>query len=162
MGSIDFTGLGGVAGLVKRVVDIFVPPKAPPEVRLRAETKIREMMEDYENSVVNAKAAIITAELNQDDKITKRARPSILYGGLLVIMVNHVLFPILAWWIDVFVDRPLPELPDLTMPPQFWLAWGGVCSIYVIGRSREKAGGDTGGLMGRIMDMIAPQKGGRS
>ena len=155
---MDFSGIGSVAKFAKSVVDRIFPPHASPEEKLKAETKIQQMMEDRENTVVNAKAAIITAELNQDDKITKRARPSILYGGLLVILVNHVLFPIAAWIIDAFIVAELPPLPNLTMPPQFWLAWGGVCSIYVLGRTREKTGGENSGMMGRIMDMIAPQK----
>lgn len=155
---VDLTGIGAAADLVSKIVDIFVPPKASAEERLAAEIKIREAVQDYENTVVQAKAAIMTAELAQDDKLTKRARPSIIYGGLLVLMANHVVFPMTAWVLQCLAFRQLPPLPDLSMPTEFWMVWGGVCSIYVLGRSREKAGVGAGGLLGRVMDMIVPEK----
>jgi hypothetical protein len=38
------------------------------------------------------------------------------------------------------------------------MAWGGAVSIYILGRFSEKAGGEVGGLMGKMYGMIAGTK----
>ncbi len=81
---------------------------------------------------LNAKAAFMKAELEQGDTFTKRARPSIIYTGLGIVILNAVL-----GWIANFTGRPVPEL---AVPAEFWYVWGGVCSAYVLGRSAEKRG----------------------
>jgi hypothetical protein len=154
---MDITGIGSIADFAKSIVDrIF--PRADPNEKLKAQTQIRQMIEERENTVVNAKASIMIAELQQDDKFTKRGRPTVLYAGLLFIAINHVLFPIFAWIADVFVTGSMPDLPALNLPNEFWWAWGGVCSVYVIGRTHEKVGADAG-LMSKIFGKVKNQQG---
>jgi hypothetical protein len=117
------------------------------------QTKIQQMVEEHENKVVGAKAQVMVAEMNQDDKYTKRGRPTILYGGLPIIFLNHVLFPAAAWLIEVFAAKAA-ALPNLQLPDQFWWAWGGVCSIYVLDRSAEKMGGTPGGVVGTLFGAV--------
>jgi len=145
----DLTGIGAVADFAKGIVDRIFPPGADPQEKLAAQTAIQQMVEERENRIVDAKAAVMVAEMNQDDIYTKRGRPTILYGGMLFIAANHVVFPIAAWVVNLALAAPV-EMPALTLPDEFWWAWGGVCSVYVLGRSAEKMGGAGGGLVGKL------------
>ena len=71
--------------------------------------------------------------MNQGDSYTKRARPTIVYSGLLFIFFVHVLFPMVSWFKST-------TLPELALPTEFWWAWTGVYSIWIVGRSTEKNG----------------------
>tara|TARA_Y100000310_G_scaffold249768_1_gene255864 strand:+ start:842 stop:1288 length:447 start_codon:yes stop_codon:yes gene_type:complete len=66
---------------------------------------------------------VIKAEMQQGDTFTKRARPMLVYWGMALITVSYL----------VGIFRTVPPLPD-----QFWLAWGGVVSVWIAGRSAEK------------------------
>lgn len=85
-------------------------------------------------------------EIEGGDKFTRRARPAIVYTGLIAILVNHVVVPIanrVVEWVAVFQGiRPemFEKLPEIDLPTEFWLAWTSVVSIYVVGRSAEKKG----------------------
>lgn len=83
---------------------------------------------------------ILLAELAQGDNFTKRARPTVVYAGVLFIFVLHVLLPLL-----VFVTKgTMPAKDSLPLlPEEFWLAWSGVVSIWVLGRSYEKVNAPT-------------------
>ena len=69
----------------------------------------------------------------------------------------HVVFPIIAWAALMFKGGPI-TLPAIALPDEFWMAWGGAVSIYILGRSSEKAGGEVGGLMGKMYGMISGTK----
>jgi len=81
---------------------------------------------------MNAKKSIIIAEMQQGDLFTKRARPSIIYGGILMAMLETGLNA--AAYFQGF------EPPGSFVPGQFWLAWTGIAGSWVIGRSAEKRG----------------------
>ncbi len=153
---MDFTGLGSIADFAKGVVDRFFPPQASAEEKLKAATTIQQMIQERENVVVNAKASIMVAEMNQDDNYTKRGRPTLLYAGLVFIFIVHVLIPLLSW-LAVFLGKPT-TLPTFTLPPEFWWAWSGVCGLYVIGRTSEKQGGASGGMLGKAMELLGGKK----
>jgi hypothetical protein len=89
-------------------------------------------------SEIQAKERILVAELQQGDSYTKRARPSIVYVGLIGAIVDAI------------------GTLDFTMSPEFWYVWGGVCGIYVIGRSAEKRG--VNGTLGKVVGAITGGK----
>ena len=74
--------------------------------------------------------------MQQDDLFTKRARPAIIYLGLLFIFIIHVAIPVLAY----ISGSPQDKIPSITLPSEFWWAWGTVVSVYGAGRSAEKRG----------------------
>jgi predicted membrane channel-forming protein YqfA (hemolysin III family) len=84
------------------------------------------------------------AELQQEDRFVKRARPSITYVGLFVIVFNYVFIPfvnrVMEW---VFIAREaegvlsLYALKPVDLPEMFWVAWGGVVAVYSVGRTTE-------------------------
>jgi len=93
------------------------------------------------SAVIESKQKIMVAELEHGDKFTKRARPSIVYTGLLAAVIDGI------------------GGIDFTMSPDFWYVWGGVCGIYAIGRTAEKRGWGgkvtkavTGGTMKSILE----------
>lgn len=153
---MDITGIGSIAEFAKGIVDRIFPPQASAEEKLAAQTQIQQMIEMRENAVIDAKAAIMVAEMNQDDNFTKRGRPTLLYSGLGFIFIVHVLIPLLSW-LAVFLGNPT-ALPTFTLPSEFWWAWSGVCGLYVLGRSAEKTGGEASGLLGKTMGLIGGKK----
>ena len=136
---LDLTGLGSVADLAKGLVNRFFPPAMSDTEKAAAQIQIEQMLEQRETALIDMQRSVITAEMAQGDAYTKRARPSIVYFGLAAIGLAHVLLPMLAWLILTLMGKPI-ELPAIQLPEQFWLTWGGVCSIWMIGRSAEKRG----------------------
>lgn len=150
---MDITGLGSAFDFAKDLVNHFLPAKASEKQKLEAASKMSVMLEQRESKLLEAKKDIIVAELQQGDLYTKRARPSIVYVGLIVIVFVHVLYPVLfnlAMLVFILLnklDALTPEmlkhinaLGQIDLPAAFWATWGSVCGIYGIGRSAEKWG----------------------
>jgi hypothetical protein len=147
--AFDLTGIGSIADLAKGLVDRFLPPAATEQEKLAAQMQLQQMLEARENAVLDTQKAVMTAEMQQGDNYTKRARPSIVYFGLIAIGLVHVLLPIIAWIVLKLTASPLTDMPDIKLPPQFWVTWGGVCSVWILGRSAERRGA-TGKIVGMI------------
>jgi hypothetical protein len=98
----------------------------------------QQLIEESFQTALTSRAEIIKSELTQGDAFTKRARPMIIYGGLLFILIVHVLVPVSY----LFLQGQLPEGVDqlITLPEEFWWAWGTVVGVYGAGRSAEKLG----------------------
>lgn len=141
----DLTGLGSVADFAKGLVNRFFPPSMTDAEKAQAQVKLQEMIDKRESAVVEAQKSIMVAEMQQADNYTKRARPTLVYAGLLFIFLVHVVFPIAAF----FAGK---NMPNLSLPAEFWWAWTGVCGIWIVGRSAEKRGAT--GLAGKIAGAI--------
>jgi len=139
---LDFTGIGSVADLAKSVVERFFPAKMTDAEKAETQVQLQTLLQQRENAVMEAQKSIIVAEMQQADNFTKRARPSIVYAGLFFIFLVHVFLPIIAFSCG-------KGMPALTLPEEFWWAWGGVCSVWVMGRTAEKRG-VTGNIIGVI------------
>jgi len=137
---MDLTGIGSVFDFAKGIVDRIWPPDADPTEKAKAQLALQQMIEQRETQIIEAQKSIIVSEMNQGDAYTKRARPTIVYAGLAFIFLVNVVFPLLAWATALSTGKPLADIPHITLPGEFWAAWGGVCSIWVIGRSAEKRG----------------------
>ena len=130
---MDITGLGSVADAAKSIIERIFPPKMTDEEKATAQIELQRMLQERETTLIEAQKSIIVSEMSQGDAFTKRARPMIVYCGLLFIFLVHVLFPIVT-----YVTKE--SLPALNLPTEFWWAWTGVCGVWVIGRSMEKNG----------------------
>ena len=91
---------------------------------------------------LDAKKEILLAELNQGDKYTKRARPTVVYVGLIFILLEvfglrHIILEAIAD--DGKQLQSLLDSSDKIFNTFLW-AWGGVLGVYSIGRSAEKRG----------------------
>jgi hypothetical protein len=109
------TDIGSALDFAKSLVDRWFPPSANPEDKLKASIELEKMLNDRENILVQAKASIMTAEMNQEDKYTKRGRPTIIYAGLAFIGLVHVVFPIIAWAALMLKGGPI-TLPAIALP----------------------------------------------
>lgn len=151
--AFDLSGLGSIADLAKGLVDRFLPPAATDQEKMAAQLQVQQMLEARETAVLDAQTAIVTAEMAQGDNYTKRARPSIVYFGLVAIGLVHVALPILAWLALLKTGKPLSDMPTISLPSEFWTTWGGVCGVWIIGRSWERTG-----AANKIVGMITGSK----
>lgn len=133
---MDLTGIGSIADFAKSIVDRFFPPDLPPEVKVQKELELQTLLQTRENTVTSAQKEIIVSEMQQGDDYTKRARPTIVYAGLVFIFLVHVFIPLAAF----FKDVPAENFPKLSLPEEFWWAWAGVCGVWIMGRTMERKG----------------------
>ena len=143
---LDFTGIGSVADAAKSIIERIFPPKMTDAEKAQAQIQLQEMLQLREDKLIEAQKTIIVAEMSQGDNFTKRARPMIVYCGLLFIFLVHVIFPMVTY-------ATKETLPALALPTEFWWAWTGVCGVWVIGRSMEK-----NGATDKIVKMITGNK----
>jgi len=140
------SGAGSLVSSIGEVADRFIEsPDDKNAFKLQMQTLIQQRDSEIEQSLrknLEAKERVLVAELNQGDSYTKRARPTVVYAGLIFITINYVVFPLLArvaTAMGIAVDAsPLADLPG-----DFWLAWGGICATWSIGRTIEKRGTQT-------------------
>ncbi len=136
MGVFEFLG-----GAIKPITDLIDNLTTSDEERAEAKAKLQLIQNDLtskylelEAKTVEAKEKVMIAELNQSDNYTKRARPTILYGGMFIMFINNAILP----WLAFFKGM---KLPTINLPSEFWIAWGGVASVYAFGRTKEKLQG---------------------
>jgi hypothetical protein len=105
------------------------------------ETLTQQREKEIEETIrkeLEVKQNILMAELNQDDKFTKRARPTVVYVGLAFILLEllglrHIIMH------HIGIDKEMVENSDQVLK-MFLGVWGGVLGVYSIGRSVEKRG----------------------
>ena len=134
---LDLTGLGSAFDFAGGLLDRFFPKKLDESERVAMQAQLSQAIDQRDVERDAQKRDIIVAEMGQADVFTKRARPSIVYVGLVFIGLVHVVFPIVFYLAGLF-KTTMPDLPVLSLPQEFWWAWTGVCSVWMIGRSAEK------------------------
>lgn len=134
---------GGVTDIVNSIGDIIdkftLSKEEKLDFKLEVQSRLMQMDKELEETYqaeLESRQEIIKAEMAQSDTYTKRARPTIIYGGLIFILIIHVVLPAVAYLAGTTPDK----MPTLTLPTEFWWAWGTVVSIYGAGRSAEKLG----------------------
>ena len=133
-----FSGLGGgVLDGVNKIVDNCVTSdEERGELKIKLEKIISSRDAQLQASIrkeLEAKERIIVAEMNQGDKWTKRARPMVVYAGLIMIAYIYCIVPTLKIVFKI-------EMPDITLPSEFWMSFSTVISVWSVGRSFEKFG----------------------
>lgn len=131
------SGVGDLVDKVGATVDRF---HLSGEEKQRFKLELRRLFQQRQAEVeqtirknLEARERVLVAELAQGDNYTKRARPTVVYGGLVMIGINYVIIPFLA---SVFGAE---AMQPMQLPTEFWAAWGGVVATWSIGRSLEKA-----------------------
>lgn len=160
------SGVGEFAEKMGGVVDRFIHTKDDKaKFTLEMERLLQARDSEIEQTIqkeLDTAARVIEAELKQDDKYTKRARPTIIYTGLAMFVLNSIIMPKLAIF-AALVSNPalqkiiIDSLQPVIIPDAFTIAWGGVVAIYSGGRTLEKRGarnaavqamtGNGGGIM---------------
>ena len=130
---MDIPGIGSVADFASGLLDRFWPKKMTEAEKKELQAKLTNAIEERDVHRDKIKAEVIKAELSQGDTYTKRARLTVVYMGLFFIFLVHVIFPIAAFFFQ-------QKMPTLSLPGEFWYTWGGVCSVWMIGRTMERTG----------------------
>lgn len=91
---------------------------------------------------MEAKERVLVAELTQGDDYTKRARPTVVYAGLIIIVINHIILP----WVSFYMGYKIPEIE---IPEIFWVGWSGIVMTWSIGRTVEKRTGQGNIITGK-------------
>lgn len=133
-------GISDVVDSVGGLLDKFTLSKEEKEeIKLEMQSRLIQVENELEQTYrkeLDARADIIKSEMAQGDSFTKRARPSIIYAGLIFIFIVHVLVPVIAY----IGGTPNESLPVINLPEEFWWAWATVVGVYGAGRSAEKLG----------------------
>lgn len=120
---------------VSNVIDQFhLSKEEKQQFQLALEKLVNDKFIETEKTIrqeLTSREKILVAELNQGDNYTKRARPTVVYFGLLMIGCNYLIVPLLSQLFEI-------QMEALSLPTEFWVAWGGVVSTWSVGRSFEK------------------------
>jgi hypothetical protein len=130
LGSATGKLIGTVA---KSVDDLTLSKEEKEQFNLEMQRLVQDQMAMVEASVqarFEAVKGIIVAEMESGDNYTKRARPTVVYGGLVLFALQ-----VLA---QMFVG-----IPPIVIPTEFVVAWASVVGVWSIGRSFEKTRGQT-------------------
>lgn len=135
--------LDGVKGLIS---EFHLSPEQQLQFQLEMQKLIAARDSEIELTVrqqLESREKIIVAEMQTGDKVTRWARPGIVWAGLIFMGLTNVLIPSAGF----FTGRGMPEL---RMDPHFWEAWTVVVSVWAGGRSLEKMGvkNPVAGLLG--------------
>jgi hypothetical protein len=132
-------GLSEIVNSVGGIVDKFTLSKEEKNAfKLEMQSRLMQIdkeMEETYRTELETRADIIKAEMAQGDRYTKRARPTIVYAGLVFIFILYVLVPVISYLMGNDVSEP-----PINLPEEFWWAWGTVVGVYGAGRSAEKMG----------------------
>lgn len=119
-----------------------------PNKRRQAEMELKRIAADREGEMektlrqgMEMTADIIESEMKSGDNFTKRARPMLVYWGMGLITIREVA--------NYFTGGTVPVLPQ-----EFWMAWGGVVSVWCVGRSAEKFTSKKGGEPSSLVKKI--------
>lgn len=125
--------------LVKVLQRFVTDPTKMRELDIELQRVLQGHQHELETTLratIRAKERIMVAELTQGDTYTKRARPTVVYAGLVMLLLCYVLPPYFG-------------MKQIELPPEFFYVWGGIVSTWIIGRSAERKGA-VGGLVGMI------------
>ena len=124
-----------IGGATKIFDDLHTSPEEKADIAAKMATVVNERMAII-TSEIQARFKMVTDVIQADnasgDTYTKRARPTLVYFGMLMIFINYLVVPILQTMTSVEV-QPFP------LPTEFWVAWGGTVAVWSVGRSAEKA-----------------------
>ena len=88
---------------------------------------------DLHKTKLDAASAVITAELQHGDKFTKRARPTVVYFGLVLIFAE--MFGLRLLLLNQFAPDAIIASNEIVK--SFLLGWSGIVGMYGVGRSME-------------------------
>lgn len=131
------SGVGSVVTEVGGVVDKFhLSGEERQRFKLELEALLQKQNSEIEETIrteLRAKEKVLVAELAQGDSYTKRARPTVVYAGLVFIVFNYCIIPAIQSLVGVRVE-------PFHLPTEFWAGWSGIVATWTIGRTMEKRG----------------------
>lgn len=95
-----------------------------------------QVVEDGITETLRSKERVMLAELGQEDKLTKRARPMIAISGIWMAAVEAIFRLVLMLTGDVDPLK-VATIPPL-VPLAYWAGWSGITATWAISRGVEK------------------------
>ena len=116
MGWLSNIFSGGVGDIVDKVGDTIDKFHLSGEEKQKLKMEMQKIIQQRESEIeetirqeLSSKERIMVAELQQGDDYTKRARPTVVYAGLLFIFFNYILVPVAQSILGADVEPfPLP------------------------------------------------------
>jgi hypothetical protein len=137
LGDIFSGGASGIINGLTDSIDKFVTTGDEKNAfKLEVERVVNTRMAmaaQAADTEMEAKERVLVAELNQSDNYTKRARPSVVYMGLIFIGFNYCLMPLMQQFAGITVA-------PFELPSEFWYGWSGIVATWSLGRTAEKIG----------------------
>lgn len=131
---------GGAGTIIEKVSDTIDQFHLSGEEKQQFKIQLQTLMQARDSEIeqtmrknLEARERILVAELQQGDTYTKRARPTVVYFGLVMIALNYFFVPLIS-------QLTGGEAQTFPLPGEFWAAWGGIVATWAIGRSFEKRG----------------------
>lgn len=78
--------LGPILNAILPIINKLIPD---PQAQAQIQLELTKALTDKENGVLNAMKDVMVADSQQDDKYTKRARPSVVYWSMA--MVTYII-----------------------------------------------------------------------
>jgi hypothetical protein len=151
---------GGVGDVIEKVGNTIDEFHLSGEEKQKFKLELQQLLMKRESEIeqtirknLEAKERIIVAELQQGDSYTKRARPTVVYFGLIMIALNYFLLPAALLvsgnsgmlencakktTAENVIEESCNRETLFPLPEEFWLAWGGIVATWAVGRSFEK------------------------
>ncbi|MFA8298868.1 MAG: 3TM-type holin [Hyphomicrobiales bacterium] len=104
------------------------------KMRMEKEAQLEKSVQ----AQIDSKKELMLEELKQEDKYTKRARPTVIYMGLIFIFLELIGLRLVIFD-SLDVDPKIIESSN-NIFEWFMTAWASVIGIYSIGRTVEKKG----------------------
>ena len=109
---------------------------------------------DLAAAEISARERIISAEMNQDDKLTKRMRPYLVGSGIFMALLEG------GFRLTLLLTHTIPfekvaEIP-LVIPGEYWAGWTLAVGVWGGGRSLEKLGANGG--IGKVTRWVTGTK----
>jgi hypothetical protein len=121
-------------GLTKIIGEFHMSPEekaAAQQAIVNAQQQAQQAANDYQTQLNSIAGQNIRAEEQSGDKFTVRARPAVIWIGLIAILWDYCVVPTASMW----SQKPLPSV---LLPDMFWWTWGTVVTGYVFSRGMEK------------------------
>ena len=143
---------GSVGDVINTVGNVFkaIKGEGPEDPKLTAaemqiNLELQKMQNEMQIKLTDAITSdlanqrdLMKAELNSEDPYVRRARPSIIWIGLIIFLINYALLPFITTLAQMlggsFAFTPV------ILPDQFWYAWGLYTGGYAYLRTKEKQG----------------------
>lgn len=147
---MDLLNIGGIVDAAKGIFDDL---HMSGEERADKEAQLERILTDGFVARTKMVAEIVKAENQSGDSFTRRARPAVVWTGLLAIIWNYVAMPTISHLVKFFADTSIDWTP-VALPTDFWIAWGGIVATWSIGRSMERRSLNMNKPTSKLMEMI--------
>lgn len=116
---------------------------AKMQLQIYIQQRLIELENEVEKTVqqdLENQRELIKLEMQNSDPYVRRARPSIIWVGLGIMIFNYVFLPLFQLIIGNTIS-------PVKLPAEYWTVWGIYAGGYAYLRTREKTKGNGNGII---------------